>query len=133
MPARPAPLALTLLATPLAICRLTSGTPVPDWAWDAREFLTVSRTPTELSIVADEAVVPRELTAERGYRALRVQGPLPLGLVGIFARLATPLAAAGIAIFPIATHDTDYLLVRETALHDAIQTLRRAGHRIEGT
>ena len=129
-PAASSALGLTVLPAPLAICRLDPLAATPAWAWEAREFLTISRTPTELSIVADEAAVPPELAAERGYRALRVDGPLPLGMVGIFARLAVPLAGAGVPIFPIATFDTDYLLVRENTLSQAIAALARAGHRV---
>ena len=45
--------------------------------------------------------------------------------------LAVPLAAAGVAIFPIATYDTDYVLLRETALAPAITALRAAGHVVD--
>lgn len=126
-------LPLTLIATPLAMCQFPAGAPVPAWTDGARQFLTVSRTPTELSIVADDSAVPASVSAQRGYRALRVQGPLPLDLIGIFAALAGPLAAAGIAIFPIATYETDYLLVQGGDLDRALAALRGAGHMIAGT
>jgi hypothetical protein len=61
-----------------------------------------------------------------------VEGPLPLDLVGIFASLASPLADASVPIFPIATFDTDYLLVREPMLERALAALRAAGHVIGG-
>ncbi len=121
---------LTLLATPLALCRLPAGAAVPDWTVHTREFLTISRTPTELSIVADEAALPEELDAERGYRMFRVNGPLPLNLIGIFAVIAGPLADAAVPIFPIATYDTDYVLVPGSALATAMSALERAGHRV---
>lgn len=123
-------LPLTLLPEPLAICRLAPDAPVPAWTEAARQFLTVSRTPDELSIVVDESAVPGGLEARRGYRALRVDGPLALDLVGIVAALAAPLAGAGIPIFPIATYDTDYLLVFGEQLEQAIAVLERAGHRV---
>jgi hypothetical protein len=131
-PAAPRTLSLTLLPAPIALCRLAPAEPIPAWTAQARTFLTISRTPTELSIVADEEAVPLEVRAERGYRALRVEGPLPLELVGVLAALANPLAAAGIPIFPIATYDTDYLLLRETTLRRAINALTVAGHRVMG-
>ena len=123
---------LTLLAIPFAICRLAPGDAMPGWTARAREFLTVSRTPTELSIVADESAVPSEVSAARGYRALRVEGPLPLHLVGVMAGIAAPLAEAGVPIFPIATHDTDYILVHESTLSRATAALESAGHRVTG-
>ena len=123
-----ASLTLHLLAEPAALCRLSGGATVPEWTRDASQFLTISRTPTELSIVADEQVVPSSQPAARGYRVLRVEGPLPLHLVGVFVALAAPLAEAGIPIFPIATHDTDYLLVPSAHLPRALAALADAGH-----
>jgi hypothetical protein len=124
-------LRLALLAERAALCRLPPDAPVPAWTESARQFLTISRSPTELSIVADERVVPRDVKAERGYYILRVEGPLPLDLIGVFASLATPLANAGIPIFPIATYDLDYLLVRDADIGRALTTLRTVGHIID--
>ena len=123
-------LPITVLGAPLALCRLAATEPIPEWTTLARTFLTISRTPTELSIVADEAALPAHVSAERGYRALRVDGPLPLGLIGIFAAIAGPLAAAAVPIFPIATFDTDYVLLHEDALSKATAALEGAGHRV---
>jgi hypothetical protein len=123
-----ASLKLTLLTTRVALCQFESDAPMPSWTSDARQFLTISRTPTELSIVADEGAVPQDVEAQRGYHLLRVEGPLPLDLVGVFAALASPLADAGIPIFPIATYDTDYLLVRDADIQHALVALRAVGH-----
>ncbi len=123
-------LTLTVLEGRFALCRLPAGSEVPPWIAQADTFLTVSRTPTELSVVADESAVPTGIVAQRGYRALRVEGPLPLGLVGVLAAIATPLAAAGVPIFPIATYDTDYLLVPGAQLASAVSALLVAGHRV---
>jgi hypothetical protein len=121
---------LTVLAAPLALCRLASAESIPSWTELARTFLSISRTPTELSIVADEAAVPASMLAARDYRALRVDGPLSLELIGIVASIAAPLAAAKVPIFPIATYDTDYVLVHQSALSRAIAALEAAGHRV---
>ena len=123
-------LSITLLAAPLALCRFAPTDPIPPWTTQARTFLTISRTSSELSIVADEAALPANVSAERGYRALRVDGPLQLDLIGIFAALASPLADAGVAIFPIATYDTDYILLHQDALSNATAALEGAGHRV---
>ena len=123
-------LALTVLDDRFAICRLPADAEVPEWVTRAAAFLSVSRTPTELSIIADEGAIPAELDAQRGYRALRVEGPLPLELVGVLAALAAPLAAAGVPIFPVATYDTDYLFVRDTELARAVAALVAAGNRV---
>jgi hypothetical protein len=134
MPTTPSPspgnLTLTVLAATLALCRLAPADPIPEWTAATRTFLTISRTPTELSIVADEAVVPSDVNAQRGYRAFRVEGPLPLELVGIAAAIAGALAAASVPIIPIGTYDTDYVLVHEDALSRAIAALEGAGNRV---
>lgn len=119
-----------MLATPLALCRLSAADAIPEWTTRTTTFLSISRTPTELSIVADESAVPSQLEARRGYRAFCVEGPLPLNLIGIFAPIASSLAAANIPIFPIATYDTDYVLVAAEFLERTITTLEAAGYRI---
>jgi hypothetical protein len=123
-------LPLTALAAPLALCRLAPTDAIPAWTSSSRAFLTISRTPSELSIVADETSVPATVDAQRGFRALRVEGPLPLDLIGIFASLASPLAEAEVPIFPIATYDTDYVLVAQSNFERAVRALEAAGHRV---
>jgi hypothetical protein len=121
-------LSITALGARFAMCRLQPEDAIPEWAWSAVEFLTISRTGSELSIVADEGVIPPDVEAARGFRALRVEGPLPLEMVGVAASIAGPLAAVGVSIIPIGTYDTDYILVRDADLSQAIATLTDAGH-----
>jgi hypothetical protein len=116
----------------LAICRLPARSPTPDWASRAQRFLTISRTADELSITADAEVVPPDAPCARGFRALRVDGPLAFDLVGVLASIAAPLAAAGVSIFNISTYDTDYILVKTGDLARAVAALERAGHRVRG-
>ena len=125
-------LTVDLLAEPLAILGLAAGASLPAWTAAANAFLCVARTPTELSIVADARAIPAAVRPATFYRAFRVRGPLPLDLVGIFAVLAGPLADAGIPIFPVATHETDYLLVESERVSDAARVLNAAGHRVIG-
>ena len=117
------PLVLQLLTQRLAICRLSAAAAVPDWV-EAGAFLSVTRTFEELSIVCEEAHVPAEIDAARGWRALRVAGTLDLRMVGVLAALA----GAAISIFAVSTWDTDYILVREAVLATAVDALRAAGH-----
>jgi hypothetical protein len=74
--------------------------------------------------------VPSDIRCEREYRALRVNGPLPLNLIGILASIAEPLAEAGLSIFAISTFDTDYVLVKGGDLEAAVAALEHAGHRV---
>jgi hypothetical protein len=112
----------------LAICRLGAGEAVPAWARGT--FLSVTRTPDELSVVCDQGAVPEGVRAERGWRALLVEGRLDFALTGVLASLTGPLAAAGIPLFAVSTFDTDWLLVRDSQLEAAGEALRAAGHTV---
>jgi hypothetical protein len=61
---------------------------------------------------------------------LKCEGPLDYSLPGIIASSAEPLADAGVPIFPIATYDTDYILVKEQHLETAINALTGYGHAV---
>ncbi len=121
---------LTVLAETVAVCRLAPSEPVPDWAWKAPGFVSVTRTSEEWSVVCTEEMVPEGTVCEPGWSILKVAGPLDFSLTGILASLAGPLADAGISVFALATYDTDYLLVKSARLEDAVTVLQAAGHRI---
>jgi hypothetical protein len=120
-------LTLSILPDPLAICRLSPAEDVPEWAM-LGEFVSITHTSDELSIVCAEEHVPPDVKADRGWRGLKVEGPLDLALVGVLASLANPLAEAQINLFAISTFETDYLLVTEYNLARACEVLRQAGH-----
>ncbi|MCL4562402.1 MAG: ACT domain-containing protein [Chloroflexi bacterium] len=122
------PLHLSILPQTFAVCRLPSDDPIPDWT-SIGPFTSITRTSDELSIVCMEDTVPsHEVKVERGWRLLKIAGPLDFGLVGVLASLLSPLADAGIAVFTLSTYDTDYVLVKQNDLPIALEALRRAGH-----
>ena len=121
---------LTLLPETFAICRLASGEALPTWAAGSAGLLSITRTAEELSIVCEAAAAPEGITASRGWRCLRVAGPLDFALTGVLAALAAPLAEAGVSIFAVSTYDTDYLLVREAQLESALAALEQSGQSI---
>ena len=123
-------LTLELLPDTLAICRLAPDTPIPPWATAPGPFLTISRTPEELSITLAQQAVPAGIRCERDYRAIRVRDTLPPNLIGILLSIAKPLAEAGLAIFAISTFDTDYVLVKLQDVPAALNALRAAGHQV---
>lgn len=124
-------LRLTLLPTRFAVCRLAAEAPAPVWA-QRGSFWSVTRTPEELSVVCEESAAPPGARCESGWRGLAVAGPLDFELVGVIASLAGPLAARGVPIFVVSTFDTDYLLVKEARLEEAIAALESAGHAVLG-
>lgn len=126
---RPRPLTLALLPERLAIGRLPGDSPCPDWAVES-SFCAVTRTPDELSIVCREDAIPHGVHTDRGWRALKIEGPLDLSDVGIVLSLAEPLADAGVSIFVVSTYETDYTLVRESQLEAARSALGEQGHTV---
>ena len=118
---------LELLPARYVVCRLAADAEAPAIGGG---FFSITRTRDELSVVCEESVAPEHAKCERGWRALKVAGPLEFSLTGVLAAIAVPLAAAGVSIFAISTFDTDYVLVKDDALETALEVLRRAGHRV---
>ena len=121
---------LEVLLGAFAVCRLDPGEPTPEWA--RGPFVSVTRTPEELSVVCPEDAVPVGIECQPGWRCLRVAGKLPFSMVGVIHGLTAPLAAAGIGVFVLSSFDTDYLLVGAGDLDRALVELRAAGYSVEG-
>jgi len=120
---------LILLNDLLTVCRLPADAVLPAWA-QGDAFLAVVRTTDELSIVCQAEGVPSNITAEPGWRALKIQGPLVFSEVGVLASIADPLADIGISIFAISTFETDYILVKLADLDKAVTAMFTAGHTV---
>jgi hypothetical protein len=118
---------LQLLESELAVIRRQPSDPIPDWVWQA-SFCSVTKTDDELSIFCSVDVVPETEKATAGWRAFRVVGTIDFEIIGIISSLTMPLAAKQISVFSISTHDTDYLVVPDERLNDAIDVLQRSGH-----
>jgi len=111
----------------LAVGRLAPGSPVPTPPVSA-QFWNLAITPDEISIVCDEASLPRCDESERAWRGIKVLGPLDFSLQGVLASLVNPLAEMALGVFVVSTYDTDYILVKEFDLPAAIRALTSAGH-----
>jgi hypothetical protein len=123
-------LALSALPKRYAVCRLDPNGHIPYWALLGEDFVSLTRTAEELSIICLEENVPAETKAERGWRCLKVDGAFAFTVAGVHASLAVPLAEADISVLAVATYDTDHILVKEEDLERALQVLARAGHEI---
>ncbi len=111
------------------MCRLASDARIPDWALEGG-FFCVVRTPDELSIVCAENAFagPEGGLVERGWVALKLEGPFLFSMTGVLASFVQPLAEAQIPIFAISTFDTDYVLIKRENLEQAVATLNAVGH-----
>ena len=119
-------LTFTLLPDLYAIARLDAAAPPPGWA--RGDFVSVTRTPDEVSVICLADAVPSTVRADRGWRCLALRGPFALDQTGIAAEFARVLAAAAVSVFIIATFDTDYVLVPDRLIERAVAALRGAGH-----
>ncbi len=116
-------LGLAILPQSLAICRLEKKLPIPGWALSSSQFLSITSTFQEISIVCDESVVPPDVKAVKGWRAFKVEGQLDLSMTGVISALTGPLAASGISVFSVSTYETDYLLVKSERFDEAAKIL----------
>jgi hypothetical protein len=121
-----------VLPEPLAVCQLPVDASVPTWAQEGG-FFSVTRSTDELSIVCEEHActdqrVPEGVRVERGWVALKLEGPFPLSMTGVLASFLQPLAEEKIPIFAISTFHTDYVLVKREDLERAKKALAAAGH-----
>ena len=100
----------------------------------SREFVFLSKTDEEISLVCESEYVPSNATAsEAGWKGLRIVGVLDFGLVGVLAKIANILAESGISIFAVSTYNTDYIFIKAIHFDKAIQTLTSNGYTLKCT
>lgn len=115
---------LRILPREWSVCRLPSACPLPETGQ-----VIYARIGGECSLVCESGREPDIVErSEPGWRAIRVEGQLDFGLVGILAQLTGALADADIPVFAVSTFDTDYLLVRKERLDAAAAALSAAGY-----
>src|SRR5436190_24016417 len=91
-------LTIRLLPQQFAVCRLASGSSIPQWATRGAVF-SITRTGDELSIVCESKYVPGSVKSEKGWRCLKLEGPFPFSMTGVLASVLAPLAKAHVSIF----------------------------------
>lgn len=138
-PERPEPVGRTLRILPgrVAVVELDPAGPTPPW-WPPHTpgarwpgpLTAELRTATGWSAYLPEERLPPEVTAERGFRVLELEGPLPFDAVGVLAGITGALARGGIPLMGLSTWGTDLVLVREDRLEEARGVLRGAGYRV---
>src|SRR6266849_1841310 len=113
-----------------AVCHVHLDKNIPYWAL-LGDFVSLTRTHEELSIVCQQENVPDDIVAERGWRCVQVQGAFDFSIAGVNASLAIPLAQADLSVLAITTYATDYLLIKEEDVERALLVLEQAGHSID--
>jgi len=118
------------LAGPYAIVRLAPDASVPGWATEG-EFMSITRTSDELSIVCTAGNVPPEVDSPHHWMCLKLEGPFPFSQTGVLLSFIEPLSSKQIPIFAISTYDTDYVLIQEEWAGAALNALKHAGHELQ--
>lgn len=88
-------------------------------------WYTISKTKSELSIIlpSEFKLTDAPKKTEDGWRMLQIDAQMDFGLVGILARIVSPLKDVNIPVFVVSTYDTDYVMVKEDKLTEAIKVL----------
>ena len=129
-------LTLHVLGEHYEVVRLGPGAAIPADLFSSNpssSLVSITLTADELSIIRPRGA--RRIDGEKleeGWRALKVQGPLPFHLVGVLSHLSATLAAAGVSIFVNSTYDPDYVMVKDDTLHAAVDALKAGGRERRG-
>jgi hypothetical protein len=122
-------LTMKLLKEKYGVCRLNETELIPEWTKNS-DFFSITKTADELSIVCFEDSIPNDIKCEKDWRILKVEGPLDFSLIGILSSISTILAQTGISIFAISTYDTDYILVKNKDIDNAIDSLIKESYEV---
>ena len=95
----------------------------------SKPFVFLAKTDEEISLVCSTEDVPKSVIEQNdGWKAIRIEGTLDFSLIGILAKITTLLADHHISVFVVSTFNTDYILVKEENLQQAITALEEAGY-----
>ena len=119
-----------MLSETFTIHKLSPDALIPEEVLKSN-YYSVSKTENELSVVCSEVIEVQSLQKSKGWKCIKVKGPLDFNLTGILAVISDILANENISIFAISTFDTDYILVRTRDLSSATTKLRQAGYKFE--
>lgn len=124
-------LTLELLKENYSVCRLETNEPVPTWSQKGN-FYSITKTKDELSIVCETQYVSQDVkVVESGWRIFKILGPLDFSLIGILSKISALMAEYKISIFALSTYDTDYIMVKEDKVEEAVKALKEAGYEIQ--
>lgn len=88
------------------------------------EFLSITRTDEELSIVCRENSNIKTDKVSHNWRCIKIVGPLEFSMIGIINRITKILKEVEISVFVISTYETDYFLIKKNNFKTAIQVFK---------
>ena len=120
---------LAVLPDTFVIHSLPVSAQVPSQVLNSSLYF-IGKTHEELSIVIPESIHIESDDSDTDWKVMEVLGPLELSMVGIMAQIGEVLASAKVAIFVVSTFDTDFFLVKDNKLKDAVSALKKAGYSV---
>lgn len=119
-----AKMTLAVHAQTFCIHSLDPKEPIPNDIF-TQEMYFIGKTKDEISIVIPHHLTLKSRDCEPDWRCLEVIGPLGFSMTGLLSKVSGILAKKKITIFAISTFDTDYILVKNHDLDNAISSLKK--------
>jgi len=113
---------LQLINIDLAIAKLTDVKDIIGNISKAK-FVSFTKTEDEISLVIETKYLSSFEYVNKGWKAFKIIGPLDFSLVGILQKVIEPLSERGISVFTISSFETDYILVKNEQVDNAISIL----------
>ncbi len=128
-------LSLTILPGSYCICKLAPADMASQWISELFDdanpsFSCFTRTASELSLVCEQKWPPESIRREADFAIIKLGEQFDFQQIGLFLSVAKPLAEAKISIVPIATFDTDFVLIKQVDMPAALDALLAAGHSV---
>lgn len=118
---------IRLIPEEFIVCKLTSL----DEVIMNKPYTFVAVTDDEISLVCAKRDLPLGAeVSEEGWRIFKIDEILDFTLIGIIGRIGSLLAEKAISIFVVSTFNTDYFMVKEKMLSEAIGTLEENGYAV---
>ncbi len=122
-------LRIRLLQGTYAVCQIEATENILN-CFDEKDIFSITKTEDEISVVMLQDKISSDVKTEKDWRILKVEGTLDFSLIGILAKISDILAKNQISIFVLSTFNTDYILVKEEKVENAILVLSEEGYEI---
>ncbi len=94
-------------------------------------FCTYAQTHSELSLACLYKYAPKTADKiERDYCLFFIEGVLDFSLTGVLAGILDALRDAGIPVLAFSTFDTDYIMIKQSEVNNALRILLDNGYAI---
>lgn len=102
----------------------------PDYLTQEKEFISYSRTPKEITMIAETGSIARFQYEESDWRALHLNMKIPFEVFGVLSDILQNLSAQNVNILSISTYDTDYIFFKKMNLEKVVKTMRELNYQI---